>query len=889
MNKTLPIAGYQKEIVNAVANHAVTIITAETGSGKSTQVPQFLFEAGYNVVVTEPRRMAAWSLAQRVAEETDSEIGDVIGFRTGFERKDSPNTSILYCTDGLELVRTLADTHDKRRKVLVIDEVHEWNLNIETLVAWSKKKVKEGWCTKVVIMSATLEKESLSKYFENGVYTLQVPGKLFPVKIEERIRYNWDNEDISNVIGEMVAEGHNTLVFVPGKKQIEEIIEQLSKTLKKEAIVLPLHGELDSLEQKKCFESYSVPKVIVATNVAQTSITIPDIDAVVDTGKENRTEVHNGIEGLFTRNISKADCLQRAGRAGRTKEGRYILCSDTPLEERNQFSVPEIQRGILDQIVLKLASCGIDATELEFFHQPEDEALIRAKETLISLGALSRNNEVTTIGRKMAKMQISVRAARMIAEASKYGVTEEVICIAAIMEMGGLLNRKTSYYDFTSENSSDLLAEFDVWNKLKAMKFIKFNDLGVNEKSYKRIKHLIEKMHTALEGVVEIKSSPEDRNSIRKACIAGMVDLLHKEDYGNYTNGYGVSKRLDRHSCLSRWDTASLLVGMPRIIPCYRWGCTQTMEIISMVTKVTVEELKEIAPYLLKEEDNDCYYSSSADAIKVTRFTYFNNMLISRREVTIPNHPDYEILKERYKESIKEVYYESRRQETVFIDGKEFEVSYDWREDAFIDIDKHTLFNTDVRNVSLDNGKKVEICYSVAPWVTRKNKNILSLRNTVEKELIKEAWEEKRNNLPKVKSGTIKSAMEVMQYIGKQEVTCGNGGYGEPMYGFGCLMLVKNSLHLELLEDEEKAEELTQEAIEFLYGKFIRENFSEKRFKFRKGIKGLSKKEQKVKDEFDSEVHEQLHGLEISNIEERTEYLKELYDVVIEDLKIVAA
>lgn len=175
MNTSLPIYNYKEEIINAVNTHAVTIITAETGSGKSTQVPQYMHEAGYDVVVTEPRRMAAWSLAERVAEEMETEFGNIVGFRTGFERKDSPNTSVLYCTDGLELVRTLTAKNDSKNKVLVIDEVHEWNLNIETLIAWSKKKISENWSTKVVIMSATLEKTRLSNYFGKNVSIFDVP------------------------------------------------------------------------------------------------------------------------------------------------------------------------------------------------------------------------------------------------------------------------------------------------------------------------------------------------------------------------------------------------------------------------------------------------------------------------------------------------------------------------------------------------------------------------------------------------------------------------------------------------------------------------------------------------------------------------------------------
>ncbi len=891
MNNTLPISNYKKEIMQAVANHAVTIITAETGSGKSTQVPQFLYEAGYQVIVTEPRRMAAWSLAERVAEEIKSSLGEIVGFRTGFERKDSTNTSILYCTDGLELVREITDTKDKR-KVLIIDEVHEWNLNIETLVAWSKKKINEGWNTKVVIMSATLEKESLTKYFGEDAYLLNVPGKIFPVEFSER----YENELIPTV-KDMILDKHNTLVFVPGKKEISNVIEELS-FMNDSAVILPLHGKLDSEEQKKCFEAYSIPKVIVATNVAQTSITIPDIDAVVDTGKERRLEVHDGIQGLFLRNISKADCMQRKGRAGRTKEGKYILCSDSSFDSRTEFSVPEIQRGILNQIVLRLATCGIDALELEFFHQPNDEALILAKQTLINLGAIKPNNKVTEIGYKMAKMPVSVETARMIIEAEKYGVTEDVICIAAILEVGTLLDYRpkkglggcqVSYYNFTSENQSDLLAEYDVWKNISKLKYIDFKELSINKKSYFRIKELIKKMYEVLEGIVTISSSG-DREAIKKSCLAGMINHVYKYEHGEYINGDGKPRNLDNHSCLSGWNNPKLLVGIPKIIEFKdSWGWKRTMDLVCMATKVTVGDLKEIAPDFVTQKDIDAYYSCSADAVKVTRKTYFRDILIDEKEEVIQNHPDYERLKEIYEnENKKENYYESIYQRTVIIDGKQFEVSYDWKQKASITIDEYTLYHTEVKEVILDNGKKVEVYYCGSCCHSKRNTNIVALRNAVENDRVRKCFERKRENLPRLKSNTIKSALELIEYIGKQEVTCGNGGYGEPIYGFGCFVLEKNSLHLELLEDEEKAEENTQEAIEFLYGKFIRENFYDKKFKFKKGVKGLSPKEQKVKSEFDSEVQELLRGLNISNIEENVTYLEELYSILIEDLKIVA-
>lgn len=878
MNTSLPIYDYKEQITKAVQTHAVTIITAETGSGKSTQVPQYLYHVGYDVVVTEPRRMAAWSLAQRVAEEMDTPLGEIVGFRTAFERKDSLNTAILYCTDGLELVRTLTDTTDRQR-VLIIDEVHEWNCNIETLVGWCKKKVEEGWCTKVVIMSATLERRSLAEYFGGDVSLLEVPGKVFPVEFKQK----WKEDLIPNILA-MISEGRNTLVFVPGKREIKETIEKLREH-QVNAQILPLHGELDTEEQKKCFKNYSIPKVVVATNVAQTSITIPDIDAVVDTGKERRSEAKDGIQGLFLRDISKADCLQRKGRAGRTKEGKYILSSDKPFEDREEFCVPEIQRSMLEQIVLRLASIEIDAIDFPFFHQPDVEELIRAKQTLIDLGALKENNEVTPIGYKMAKMPISVESARMIIEAEKYGVTEDVIKIASIIEIGTLLDREGSYQTFTRETESDLLAELDVWEALQKMKFIDFKELGINPKAYKRIKEQIQRMNEVLTGIVEITSTG-DRKAIKRACLAGIVSHVYRHVGGGYyRNGDGIERILERKSCLQDRMRSNAIVGRPKVIEFEdRWNCKRKLHLVTMATTVTVEELKEVAPQFVTEEEIDSYYSSWEDVVKVTIRTYYKDINIGERNISVPNHPDYEKLKAEYTgNSI--TYYEERRQKAVVIDGKAFEIDYFYGGPE-IEVDLKTLYHTEVKKVCLDDGTKVSIRCGDS-YFGKKGNSIPDLRNTIERERVSNAWKLAKRRLPELKSYEVSSVVECIPYLGKKEIIRGNGGYGEPIYGFGCLSLQKNqSLQIELLEDEEKAEAKNKEAVEFLYGKTIQQNYSEKRFKFLKGKKGLSPKEQKVKEEFDSEVRALLVGLEISNIEERLAFLQEYYEVLVEDLKV---
>ena len=329
----LPITNYKNEIIEAVRSHSFTIISAETGSGKSTQIPQYLADYYEQVIVTEPRIMAAKTLAKRVAEEMEVTLGQEVGYRTAFDKCSSPNSNILYCTDGLQLIRTIFSEDNKTKNVLVIDEVHEWNLNIETLVAWCKF-MQGKWNTKVVLMSATLDTDGLSEFFGNDVAVLNIPGNLYEVSMEQRHQIS-----LIDTINENINCGKNILVFVPGKKEIADVIYHLDI---ENAMVLPLHGELDWEDQKKCFKHYPVSKVIVATNVAQTSITIPNIDVVVDTGEARISIAENGIQGLFLKPISRSDIMQRKGRAGRTKSGKYFLCSDIPMKYREEYSVPEI-------------------------------------------------------------------------------------------------------------------------------------------------------------------------------------------------------------------------------------------------------------------------------------------------------------------------------------------------------------------------------------------------------------------------------------------------------------------------------------------------------------------------------------------------------------------
>lgn len=641
----LPIANYKEEIIREVKNNYVTIISAETGSGKSTQIPQYLSDFYQNVIVTEPRIMAAKTLATRVAEEMGVVLGDEVGYRTAYDKCFSKNSKILFCTDGLQLIRTIFSENTSKESVLIIDECHEWNLNIETLIAWCKQ-MKDKWNTKVVIMSATIETATLANFFENDVNILSVPGKVYDVEMEQRAEYK-----LIDTIKENINKSKNILVFVPGKKEITDVIEKLEG---EDATVLPLHGEMDWDDQKRCFESYFNAKVIVATNVAQTSITIPDIDVVVDTGKARISIAEEGIQGLFLKDISRSDIIQRKGRAGRTKEGKYFLCSNTSFDDRDEIAIPEIQRSILDRVVLMLASIEFDAEKLDFYHQPEKAAIVRAKSELTAIGATDSNNVVTELGYRIVKMPVTVQLARMIVEAEKYGVTEAVMTIAAIVEIGGLLDKNTNYSDFTDEHNSDLLAEWDVWNKINKLKFIDFQKLGIRKKNFFKIKEHINKLREALQNIVEITNN-NDRKAILHSCLLGWISNIYASE-GRWEQfvGYDRNRRsLDKSSCI--WEFSHFMVGKPKTIEFKNGlGDIRHLNLVSFATKIDLQTFIKFA-----REDSICEnitteYSEEDDAVKVIVEKYFEGILIDVQVYIDYNHPEYDNLKTEYEREEEE-------------------------------------------------------------------------------------------------------------------------------------------------------------------------------------------------------------------------------------------
>lgn len=531
----LPVYDRRDEIIAAVQSQQVTIVTAETGAGKSTQIPQYLAEAGYQkIIVTQPRILAARNLCHRVRQEyswrTSHDATQLVGYRTAPERDDDPENVILYCTDGLQLVRELTGSGTNTKQVLVLDEIHEWNENMEVLIAWAKRRCQQEPNFKVVLMSATIEANTLAEYFGSPA-PIAIAGRTFAVEK----RHGGDL--IEEIARQLESRISNMLVFLPGKAEIEAVGQAVAQ-FAHNVPVIPLHSQLTPEAQQRAFEHYPQGKIVLTTNVAQTSVTIDDIDAVIDSGLERRAEVRNGVEGLFIEEVSQADCLQRAGRAGRTKEGVYVLArldrlSCSPLQDRPAYGVPEIMRKHIDRLVLRLASIGIDIENLEFYHSPSKRTIKLAKATLRSLGATTSDGTVTEIGQKMERFPVESSYARMLVEADQCSPTlqAQLASIIAIQEVGGIVKgspRHSGWRRFAHHNRSDLLAEYDVLLALPTIDPLTYEALGIIEKNVTKARDVNERLNQDLNlGPVRLTAiADDDIDQLLLCIVAGQLHQI---------------------------------------------------------------------------------------------------------------------------------------------------------------------------------------------------------------------------------------------------------------------------------------------------------------------------------------------------------------------------
>jgi ATP-dependent helicase HrpA len=497
--ESLPVSGKREDITAAMAAHQVVIVCGETGSGKTTQLPKIALAMGRGklnyppgqgrlIGHTQPRRIAASSVAKRIAEELKTPLGDVVGYKVRFQDRLSRDASVKLMTDGILLAETQTDPLLKAYDTIIIDEAHERSLNIDFLLGYLRQLLPRRPDLKVVITSATIDAQRFADYFASAkgpAPVIMVSGRMFPVEQRyrpfEESREHDLNDAIADAVDELWLSPHSAgdiLVFLPGEREIREAADHLRKhlahqPLTRNAEVLPLFARLSQAEQDRIFDGHSGRRIVLATNVAETSLTVPGIRYVIDAGtaRVKRYSFRNKVEQLMVEPVSQAAANQRAGRCGRVADGICIrLYDEKDFQGRQAFTDPEILRSSLASVILRMKALHLgNVEEFAFIEPPQRRAIADGYQLLAELGAVDEDNELTPVGRTLAKLPLDPRVGRMILEAKDRGALDEVLVIASALSVQDVRDRpmdKQAQADQQHAKFDDEKSEFSGYLKL---------------------------------------------------------------------------------------------------------------------------------------------------------------------------------------------------------------------------------------------------------------------------------------------------------------------------------------------------------------------------------------------------------------------------------------
>jgi ATP-dependent helicase HrpA len=527
----LPVSAVRDEIAEAIRDHQVVIVAGETGSGKTTQLPKICLELGRTMIGhTQPRRIAARAVAERIAEELGTELGDLVGYQVRFTDRTSKSSRVKLMTDGILLAELQRDRDLRRYDTIIIDEAHERSLNIDFLLGYLKRLMPRRPDLKIIITSATIDPERFAEHFSDvrtgePAPIIEVSGRTFPVEVRYRPLMELPESDeegepvvrdqteaIVDAVKELSAVGPgDILVFLPGEREIRDTADALTSALRIDPSkgtleVVPLFSRLSAAEQHRVFSSHTGRRIVLSTNVAETSLTVPGIRYVVDTGvaRISRYSARTKVQRLPIEPISQASANQRSGRCGRVAEGVAIrLYSEEEFEARPEFTDPEILRTNLASVILQMASLRLgDIADFPFVEPPDKRNITSGVQLLEELGALRTDSDdrdesdargasgatparpvtkgprLTELGRRLARLPIDPRLGRMVLEAEKRGCLREVIVIAAAMSLQdprerpsaddpkGQAQAAQSHARFKHE-ASDFLAWLNLWTYLR--------------------------------------------------------------------------------------------------------------------------------------------------------------------------------------------------------------------------------------------------------------------------------------------------------------------------------------------------------------------------------------------------------------------------------------
>ena len=674
--ESLPVSSRREEIMQALAEHQVVIVCGETGSGKTTQLPKIALAMGRGRVNggglighTQPRRIAASSVAKRIAEELNTPLGDVVGYKVRFQDRLSRDASVKLMTDGILLAETQSDPLLKAYDTLIIDEAHERSLNIDFLLGYLRELLPRRPDLKIVVTSATIDAERFARHFESAkgpAPVLMVSGRLYPVEQRYRPFEESREYDLNNAICDAVDElwrgapssgvaaagGGDVLVFLPGEREIREAAEALRKHHPPGVEILPLFSRLSEADQNKVFEPHGARRIVLATNVAETSLTVPGIRYVIDPGlaRVKRYSYRNKVEQLLIENISQAAANQRAGRCGRVSNGICVrLYSEKEFNERPRFTDPEILRSSLAGVILRMKSLHLgDVERFPFLEAPRPKAIADGYQLLNELGATDDANELTPLGKELARLPLDPRVGRMILEARSRQALTEVLVIASALSGQDVRDRPQEQAQAADEKHKkfdDEKSEF--MGYLKLWKWLGDSKGGEGEHKLSHRKHeaLLREnfvsprrvrewrdVHSQLQTVVaehgwKLNQSPATYEQVHLSMLAGLLGNIGQksDDEDWYLGARGIKFYRHPGAHLSkkpgRWIVAAELVDTSRL---YGRG----------LANIEPQWLPPIAGHLIKTQLLEPHWEKkAAEVVALERATLYGIVLYSGKRV----------------------------------------------------------------------------------------------------------------------------------------------------------------------------------------------------------------------------------------------------------------
>lgn len=639
--EALPVSAKVAEISELIRSHQVVIVAGDTGSGKTTQLPKICLEAGRGragiIGHTQPRRLAARAVAARIAQELGPDAARGVGSQVRFDDRTRPETFLKLMTDGILLAEIQGDPLLKAYDTLIIDEAHERSLNIDFLLGYLRQLIDRRQDLKIIITSATIDVDKFSAHFNNAPI-VTVEGRTFPVdvrykpiEIDEESGRHDDAQAaaIAEAVGEILsfdkAQGLSSgdiLVFLPSEREIRETATYLRKAKLAALDIMPLYGRLQHAEQEKIFAAHSRRRVVLATNVAETSITVPGVNYVIDTGtaRISRYSLQNKVQRLPIESISQASANQRKGRCGRVAKGLCIrLYSEQDFESRPEFTDPEILRTNLAAVILRMLSLNLGSIEdFPFLETPPRKAVNEGHKLLLELNAITTERKLTAIGKKMARLPSDPRYSRMLIEADRLGVLGSVITIVSGLS---IQDPRESYADnrqLAAERhaqykhpDSDFMSFLLLWRSYEEerqalsqsalRKYCKKQLLSFMRMREWREVHRQLRLACEGLGLRGCREDEEDYTNIHKSLIAGSLNqLARKSDERSYLGTRNKKFTLFGSSVLSRSSAKWIMTG----------DQIETSQVFAtQAAKIKPEWIEEVAMHMVKRESFDPHWS----------------------------------------------------------------------------------------------------------------------------------------------------------------------------------------------------------------------------------------------------------------------------------------